>query len=40
MAPVFVDGRKARTLRGERIAEDFQALVQDYVERRYGPGAP
>jgi (E)-4-hydroxy-3-methylbut-2-enyl-diphosphate synthase len=40
VAPVFVDGRKARTLRGERIAEDFQALVQDYVERRYGPGAP
>ena len=40
VAPVFVDGRKAHTLRGERIAEDFQALVQDYVERRYGPGAP
>jgi (E)-4-hydroxy-3-methylbut-2-enyl-diphosphate synthase len=40
VAPVFVDGRKAHTLRGERITEDFQALVQDYVERRYGPGAP
>ncbi|HEX6014797.1 MAG TPA: flavodoxin-dependent (E)-4-hydroxy-3-methylbut-2-enyl-diphosphate synthase, partial [Geminicoccaceae bacterium] len=40
VAPVFVDGRKAHTLRGERIAEDFQALVQGYVERRYGPGAP
>jgi (E)-4-hydroxy-3-methylbut-2-enyl-diphosphate synthase len=40
VAPVFVDGRKAHTLRGERIAEEFQALVQDYVERRYGPGAP
>jgi (E)-4-hydroxy-3-methylbut-2-enyl-diphosphate synthase len=38
VAPVFVDGRKAHTLRGERITEDFQALVQDYVERRYGPG--
>jgi (E)-4-hydroxy-3-methylbut-2-enyl-diphosphate synthase len=35
-APVFIDGRKARTLRGERIAEEFQSLVEDYVERRYG----
>lgn len=35
-APVFVDGRKAHTLRGERIAEEFQAIVADYVERRYG----
>ena len=35
-APVFVDGRKAHTLRGERIAEEFQAIVDDYVERRYG----
>ena len=35
-APVFVDGKKAHTLRGERIAEDFQAIVADYVERRYG----
>ncbi len=38
-APVFIDGRKACTLRGERIAEEFQALVEDYVERRYG-GTP
>ncbi len=36
VAPVFVDGRKAHTLRGEWIAEDFQAIVADYVERRYG----
>jgi (E)-4-hydroxy-3-methylbut-2-enyl-diphosphate synthase len=36
VAPVFVDGRKAHTLRGERIAEEFQAIVADYVERRYG----
>jgi (E)-4-hydroxy-3-methylbut-2-enyl-diphosphate synthase len=36
VAPVFVDGKKAHTLRGERIAEDFQAIVADYVERRYG----
>ena len=35
-APVFVDGKKAHTLRGDRIAEDFQAIVADYVERRYG----
>jgi (E)-4-hydroxy-3-methylbut-2-enyl-diphosphate synthase len=35
-APVFIDGRKAVTLRGTRIAEEFQALVEDYVERRFG----
>jgi (E)-4-hydroxy-3-methylbut-2-enyl-diphosphate synthase len=35
-APVFVDGKKAHTLRGERIAEEFQAIVESYVERRYG----
>jgi (E)-4-hydroxy-3-methylbut-2-enyl-diphosphate synthase len=35
-APVFIDGRKAVTLRGERIAEEFQQLVADYVERRFG----
>jgi (E)-4-hydroxy-3-methylbut-2-enyl-diphosphate synthase len=35
-APVFIDGRKAVTLRGERIAEEFQALVESYVERRFG----
>jgi (E)-4-hydroxy-3-methylbut-2-enyl-diphosphate synthase len=39
VAPVFIDGRKAHTLRGERIAEDFQAIVADYVERRYGRAA-
>lgn len=38
VAPVFVDGRKVATLRGERIAEEFQAIVEAYVERRYGPG--
>jgi (E)-4-hydroxy-3-methylbut-2-enyl-diphosphate synthase len=38
-APVFIDGHKAVTLRGERIAEEFQAIVADYVERRYGAGA-
>jgi (E)-4-hydroxy-3-methylbut-2-enyl-diphosphate synthase len=35
-APVFIDGEKACTLRGARIAEEFQALVADYVERRFG----
>ena len=35
-APVFIDGKKAKTLRGPTIAEDFQALVADYIEQRYG----
>jgi (E)-4-hydroxy-3-methylbut-2-enyl-diphosphate synthase len=35
-APVFVDGEKTVTLRGERIAQEFVALIDDYVERRYG----
>ena len=35
-APVFVDGKKAVTLRGEHIAEEFQALVEKYVKQRYG----
>src|SRR5215207_22032 len=38
-APVFIDGKKAATLRGPAIAEDFQKMVADYIERRYGqPG--
>jgi (E)-4-hydroxy-3-methylbut-2-enyl-diphosphate synthase len=37
VAPVYVDGEKTVTLKGERIAEEFQAIVQDYVERTYGP---
>ncbi|MFO1067330.1 MAG: flavodoxin-dependent (E)-4-hydroxy-3-methylbut-2-enyl-diphosphate synthase [Geminicoccaceae bacterium] len=36
VAPVFIDGHKAQTLRGERIAEEFQAIVQRYVETRFG----
>ncbi len=36
VAPVYVDGEKTVTLKGERIAEEFQALVEDYVRRRYG----
>jgi (E)-4-hydroxy-3-methylbut-2-enyl-diphosphate synthase len=39
VAPVFVDGERSVTLKGERIAEEFQAIVADYVERRYGRGA-
>ncbi|RZK99895.1 MAG: flavodoxin-dependent (E)-4-hydroxy-3-methylbut-2-enyl-diphosphate synthase [Rubrivivax sp.] len=35
-APVFIDGEKALTLRGDRIAHDFQQLVQDYIDRRFG----
>jgi (E)-4-hydroxy-3-methylbut-2-enyl-diphosphate synthase len=35
-APVFIDGEKVKTLRGESIAEEFQQIVSDYVERRYG----
>ena len=36
VAPVFVDGERSVTLKGERIAEEFQALVADYVEKRFG----
>jgi (E)-4-hydroxy-3-methylbut-2-enyl-diphosphate synthase len=34
-APVFIDGKKAVTLRGERIAEEFQQILDDYVRRTY-----
>jgi (E)-4-hydroxy-3-methylbut-2-enyl-diphosphate synthase len=37
-APVFVDGKKFRTLRGPSIAADFKALVIDYIDQRYGNG--
>ncbi|MBN9079444.1 MAG: 4-hydroxy-3-methylbut-2-en-1-yl diphosphate synthase [Rhizobiales bacterium 65-79] len=37
-APVFIDGRKAATLRGPGIAEEFQKMVADYVEQRFGHG--
>ncbi len=37
VAPVFIDGQKALTLRGDRIAEEFQALVEEYVRNRYAP---
>jgi (E)-4-hydroxy-3-methylbut-2-enyl-diphosphate synthase len=35
-APVFIDGRKAMTLRGPTLAQDFQKLVLDYIEKNYG----
>lgn len=35
VAPVFVDGQKVATLRGEKIAEEFKAMVADYVEKTY-----
>jgi (E)-4-hydroxy-3-methylbut-2-enyl-diphosphate synthase len=42
VAPVYVDGEKTVTLRGERIAEEFQVIVEDYVRATYGgePPAP
>lgn len=39
-APVYVDGEKTVTLKGDNIAADFQAIVDDYVRRRYGAGRP
>ncbi len=36
VAPVYVDGKKTVTLKGARIAEEFQAIVEDYVRSRYG----
>ncbi|HEY2136052.1 MAG TPA: flavodoxin-dependent (E)-4-hydroxy-3-methylbut-2-enyl-diphosphate synthase [Xanthobacteraceae bacterium] len=37
-APVFIDGKKAATLRGPTVAADFKTMVIDYIERRYGTG--
>jgi (E)-4-hydroxy-3-methylbut-2-enyl-diphosphate synthase len=36
VAPVYVDGEKTVTLKGDRIAEEFQAIVEDYVQSHYG----
>jgi (E)-4-hydroxy-3-methylbut-2-enyl-diphosphate synthase len=35
-APVFIDGEKRMTLRGENIATDFQKVVEDYILQRFG----
>ena len=39
VAPVYVDGAKTVTLKGGRIAEEFQAIVEAYVKENYAPGA-
>ena len=39
VAPVYVDGSKTVTLKGERIAEEFQAIVEHYVREKYGAKA-
>jgi (E)-4-hydroxy-3-methylbut-2-enyl-diphosphate synthase len=38
VAPVFIDGKKAMTLRGPGIAEAFKEIIEGYVARRYGSG--
>ncbi len=37
-APVFIDGQKAATLRGPNIAADFEKMVSEYIEDRFGMG--
>ena len=39
VAPVYIDGEKAVTLKGDRIAEEFHALVDEYVAKNYAVGA-
>ncbi len=36
-APVFIDGAKVATLRGDRISEEFVGMIEDYVQRSYAP---
>jgi (E)-4-hydroxy-3-methylbut-2-enyl-diphosphate synthase len=38
-APIFIDGKKAMTLRGPNIASEFKTIVEDYIEKRYGAKA-
>jgi (E)-4-hydroxy-3-methylbut-2-enyl-diphosphate synthase len=38
-APVFIDGRKVATLRGADVADQFKAMVADYIEQKFGAGA-
>ena len=38
-APVFIDGKKAATLRGADVADQFKVMVADYIEKRFGQGA-
>ena len=37
-APVFIDGKKAVTLRGPTVAAEFKQMVIDYIDRRFGHG--
>ena len=37
-APVYVDGQLLRTLKGDRIVEEFQVILDEYVQKRYGKG--
>ena len=37
-APVFIDGKKAMTLRGPNITSEFKQIVEDYIEKRFGSG--
>jgi (E)-4-hydroxy-3-methylbut-2-enyl-diphosphate synthase len=39
-APVFIDGKKAATLRGPMLTADFKQMVTDYIERRFGHAGP
>jgi len=39
-APVFIDGKKAKILRGENLSGQFKAIVEDYVAKRWGAGEP
>ena len=39
-APVFIDGEKRMTLRGDAIAADFQTVVEQYIQRRFGHRSP
>ena len=39
-APVFIDGEKALTLRGEGIADEFHQIVEQYIEKKYGTAVP
>ena len=38
-APVYIDGKLAMTLKGDHIVEEFQVILEDYVEKRYGQQA-
>jgi (E)-4-hydroxy-3-methylbut-2-enyl-diphosphate synthase len=40
VAPVFIDGRLDRTLRGEGLVDEFIAILEEYVDRRYPASGP